>query len=39
MTLLLGPKPDLDALLDHPRLGPLVRQLSLYSGATARRSD
>jgi serine/threonine-protein kinase len=38
-TVLVGPKPDLDALLDHPRLGPLVRQLSLYSGTPARRSD
>jgi serine/threonine-protein kinase len=35
-TVLVGLKPALDGLLDHPRLGALVRRLSLYAGATRR---
>jgi hypothetical protein len=30
-TLALSVDRELDALLSHPRLGPLVRQLSLYA--------
>ncbi|MDF1505029.1 protein kinase [Roseisolibacter sp. H3M3-2] len=36
MTLLLSAKPELDALVDHPRLGALVRRLSPYAGGLAR---
>jgi serine/threonine-protein kinase len=43
-TLALSVDRELDALLSHPRLGPLVRQLSLYvmhprTGAWPQRND